>query len=108
MSNPLFNVPVPGRSTVVAMTDAINQWRLVGKLIGPAFEQALLDQAFAIDLAKGARRATQISGANRTLHELLEKFHLLGDTPPPESDPFSAFLAAVSADDADDDSGAGG
>lgn len=99
MTDALFDIPTPEGSTVASMRNAIEQWRLVGKVIGPAFEQALLDQAFAIDLAKAARRATQISGANRTLHELLEKFHLLGDTPPPETDPFANFLAAVAGDD---------
>lgn len=85
-------------ATTAAMREAIDQWRLTGKLIGPAFERALLDQAYAVDLAKRARRATQISGANRTMHELLEKFHLLGDAPPPPTDPFQAFLQAVSDD----------
>lgn len=96
-----------GGVTVAAMVCAIDQWRLTGKLIGPAFERALLDQAYAVDLAKRARRATQISGANRTMHELMEKFHLLGDAPPPPTDPFQAFLAALADDDSHADPGPG-
>jgi hypothetical protein len=96
----LFEVETSAGDTARAMQEAIRQWRVVGKLIGPAFEQALLDQAYAVDLAKAARRATQISGANRTLYELLDAFHLLGDAPPPVTDPFQAFLDAVNDDGA--------
>ena len=98
MSDGLFDIAPPAGETVESMRAAIEQWRLVGKLIGRAFERALLDQAYADDLAKAARRATQISGANRTLHELLEKFHLLGDAPPPVTTEFDRMLDAIRGD----------
>lgn len=102
MATPLFEITPPPAETVAAMVAAIEQWRNVGKVIGPAFERALLDQAFAVDLAKAARRATQISGANRTLYELLDAFHLLGDTPPPADDPFTALVNAMAGGTDDD------
>lgn len=95
MTEPLFDVDDPAGSARAAMAAQIGAWQLAGRAVSLVVRQMLLDQAHAVDLARQARRATQISGASRVLLELLVGFRLLDDAPPPPDDPFAKFLADI-------------
>jgi len=97
----LFAVEVVG-STVQAVAAQIGAWQAAGRAVSLVVRRALLDQAYALDLAKAARRPTQITGAAKVMLELLKGFGLVEDGPPPADDPFDRFLAAVTADSAGD------
>lgn len=99
----LFPTPCGGNGpSVQAMRASIEQWRLIGKLIGPSMERSLLDQAEALDLARTACRPTQISGANKVLVEMLDAYKLLGDAPPPADDPFTQLMRQLTDPDSSD------
>jgi len=96
----LFDDPAAGVGpTQAAVAAQITAWQAAGRAVSLVVRQLLLDQAHAIDLARGARRATQISGASRVMLELLQGFRLLDDSPPPVDDPFAKFLEDLTADE---------
>jgi len=98
MTEPLFSVDADPGAARSAMAAQIGAWQTAGRAVSLVVRQTLLDQAHAVDLARQARRATQISGASRVMLELLVGFRLLDDAPPPVDDPFDRFLAEVRGD----------
>jgi hypothetical protein len=104
----LFDVGPADGATVAVMRSQLQAWQAAGRAVAPVVRRALIDQAHAVDLARSASRATQISGASRVLLELLQGFHLVDDAPPGRDDPFDAFVARVeAAANAGHDDGAG-
>lgn len=91
----LFEIPAGDERTVTAMGVTLSQIASQGRVLSQTVRRALLDQAEAVDLARASRRATQISGANRVLAELLRDFGLLDAQAPPETDAFQAFVQAI-------------
>ena len=97
----LFDVGPRDGLAVAAMRVQIDAWETAGQAVSTVERRALIDQAHAVDLARLARRPSQISSAHKVLLELLKGFGLLDDAPPAgASDPFQTFIDAVMADDA--------
>ena len=94
----LFDPPDLRGATWQDMRLQIEAWQAQGRAVGPIVRRALLDQSIALDLAKAARRATQISGASRVLLELLQGFHLTDDAPPAPDDPFLRLVEQIRGD----------
>lgn len=78
------------------MIEQIEAWQAAGRAIGPATRAALIVQAEALDLAVTAGKATQVSGANRVLIDMLVGHRLIEETPTGGS-ALDAFLASVEA-----------
>lgn len=94
----LFPAPeAPAGPMRLAMAENIEQWQAAGRALSPALTAALLAQAEAIDLAGRSGKATQVSGANRVLTDMMVAFHLVADVPGKTSEGLADFLAKVEA-----------
>ena len=92
----LQGLPVRGRHER-AMETTIREWRAAGKVIDPSVSMSLRSQAAAVDLAIGKADYWHIGNANRVLMELRKGYIDSNDGP----DPFTTFMAAITADDDD-------